>query len=81
MHPEPKSSSLPLILSVITLGGILLFLILISGGFFLWVLFGCFLMFLMGSLHYFLWGHRLHQQTEGDREEERARQEAEQENW
>ena len=78
---EPRRQTLlPMMLSVVTLGGILLFLILVSGGFFLYVLAGVFAIFLVGLLHYLAWGARLDQRTEGEREEERVRQEME-ERW
>ena len=82
-HPEtaPRESMLPLMLSIITLGGILLFLILVSGGFFLYVLAGVCALLFVGLVHYLLWGAALHQQTEADREEARLREETEETLW
>jgi hypothetical protein len=77
----PRQSRMPIILSLFALAGALLFLILISGGFFLYVLLGVGLIALVGLLHYALWGAVLHERTEGEREEERLRQEAEADPW
>lgn len=79
---EPRRESLlPLMLSIVSLGGILLFLIVVSGGFFLYVLAGVCALLFVGLLHYLLWGASMHQQTEGDREEERLREETEENIW
>src|ERR1700719_3089592 len=61
MEPERPANSrhdslLPLMLSVMTLGGLLLFLILVSGGFFLYVVAGVFAMFFVALMHYVTWG-------------------------
>jgi hypothetical protein len=54
----------------------LLVLILISGGFFLWVvLFGGGIL-MLGLFHYVLWGRAFSQATAGEREEEQLRQRA-----
>jgi hypothetical protein len=78
-HPaeNQRQTLLTVMLSVIALGGFLLFLILVSGGFFLYVVAGALGIFAIGLLHYFAWGNAMHQQTEGDREEERLREELE----
>jgi hypothetical protein len=86
MEPErPAGSSreslLPLMLTFMTLGGFLLFLILVSGGFFLYVVAGVFGLFFVVLLHYVTWGATLTQQTEGEREEERLREETEENIW
>jgi hypothetical protein len=78
--PE-RQTMLSVMLSIVALGGFLLFLILVSGGFFLWVLAGVFAIFFVGLLHYLAWGASLHQRTEGDREEDRVRQEMEDNRW
>jgi len=72
---------MPLVLSFFALAGALLFLILISGGFFLYVALGVVLIGLAGLLHYALWGATMHERTAGEREEERLRQEAEADRW
>jgi hypothetical protein len=88
MYPDPdlpggppRPTTLPFILGLVVLGGFLVFLILVSGGFFLWVVLSGFAVFGVGLMHYLMWGQRLHQQTEGQREEERLRQETEEDRW
>jgi hypothetical protein len=86
MEPERRAGSsreslLPLMLSMVTLGGLLLFLILVSGGFFLYVMAGVFGLFFVVLLHYVTWGASLSQQTEGEREEDRLREETEENSW
>ncbi len=75
-HPggPPSSTMLPVLLSAITLFAILVFLVLISGGFFLYVLCGVVALFLFGLIHYVTWGAALQQSTEGEREELRLRE-------
>lgn len=77
----PRQTMLSVMLSIVTLGGFLLFLDLVSGGFFRYVLVGVFGIFAVGMLHYVTWGMAMHQQTEGDREEERLREELEENRW
>lgn len=86
MHPEdPESparkSTLPIVLSGFTLAGILLFLIFVSGGFFLHVLAYTGIIVLAGLFHYLTWGNAMHQQTEGDREEALRKEELEGQRW
>lgn len=82
MHPEhPKQSLAPIFLSLITMSGVLLFLILVSGGFFVYVVAAVLGMFLIGGTHYLFWGASLDAQTEGDREEDRVRREMDQQTW
>jgi hypothetical protein len=76
-----RQTFLPLILGTAALGGILVFLILVSVGYFLYVLLGVFLIGAVGLMHYLAWGQSLHQQTEGEREEERLREESEADPW
>lgn len=78
---SPRQSRMPLVLSLFGLAGALLFLILISGGIFLHVAVGVLLIALVGLLHYALWGATMHERTEGEREEERLRQDAETDPW
>ena len=79
MEPEPSPSRrhretlLTLMLTALLAGGILFFLVLISGGFFVFVVAVVFAMALVGLLHYALWGHALSQEVAGEREEEEAR--------
>jgi len=87
MDPEPneprrrRETILTLGLTAGFAGSILLFLVLVSGGFFVYVIAAVFTIAMIGLLHYALWGHALTQEVAGEREEEesRARWEAEQE--
>jgi hypothetical protein len=54
--------------------GFLLFMIVVTGGFFLYVLAAVIGIGVVGYLHYLLWGHSLTQQVAGEREEEEARE-------
>lgn len=78
---QPRQSLAPVFLSILTMGGVLLFLILVSGGFFVYVVGATLGMFLVGGIHYLFWGADLDHQTEGDREEARVRQEMEEQPW
>jgi hypothetical protein len=55
-------------------GGFLIFLILVSGGYFLYVLGAVAAIALVGSLHWLLWGQALTQEVAGEREEEALRE-------
>jgi len=76
-----RETMLTLLLTAVFAGGILFFLVLVSGGFFAFVMAGVFAIALVGLLHYALWGHALSQEVAGEREaeENRARWEAEEE--
>lgn len=86
MEPDPnaprkkRETFLMLILTIGFASSVLFFLVLVSGGFFVYVLASVFAIALVGLLHYALWGHALTQEVAGEREEEesRARWEAEQ---
>ena len=78
--PQPQNF-LPVLLGTVALGGGLLFLILISGGFFLYVLLAVFLIGAVGLFHYATWGQAFHEETEGEREEERLREETRADPW
>lgn len=73
---QHRHAFLSIFLTVLALGAGLLILILISGGFFLWVvLFGGGIV-MLGMLHYLLWGRAFLIETAGEREEEQLRQRA-----
>ncbi len=78
-EPEPRSSHslLTIFLSIFLLGAIFIFLVLITNGFFLYVVLAVFLMGMLGLMHYFLWGRALMMDTAGEREEAQLREEAE----
>ena len=72
--PPGPPTFLPVVLATAALAGSLLFLILISGGFFFYVFLVASIVGVVAGLHYFLWGHSMHQETESEREEERLRE-------
>jgi hypothetical protein len=73
--PEPVSSPrhylLSTLLALLAAGGFFVFLVAITGGFFLYVLAAVAAMAAFGYLHYLLWGRSLTHQVEAE-EEERA---------
>jgi fatty acid desaturase len=63
----------------LTVLGVLFFgvvLVLLSGGFFMYVVLLPAAIFLMGLLHYVLWGRAFTEEVAGEREEEQLRQRA-----
>jgi len=81
-YRQRRESFLTIFLAVLGSGAFLLFLVLLTGGFFLWVILGVALIILFALFHYLMWGRSLMRNTAGEREEEqlRARAEAE-EDW
>ena len=81
-HPEPsgRGTFLSLFLVAFFGGGFLLFLILVSGGFFLYVGLAVPIIALVGLAHYLLWGQALTREVAAERAaaEAAARFEAEQ---
>jgi hypothetical protein len=80
-HASSRATLLALMLSLFALGGMLLFLIFASGGFFLYVVLGCGAIAGVALVHYLLWGGEMQRDTEGEREEERWRDETEASKW
>ena len=80
-----RAMFLPLMLGSIVVIFSLLFLTLITGGFFLYLVLVIGAMYLIGLMHYLLWGRAYESQTEGDREEahvlDRAREEIQHRTW
>jgi hypothetical protein len=76
-----RETLLTLMLTALFSGAILFFLILVSGGFFIFVVACVFSIALVGLMHYVLWGHALSREVAGEREaeESRARWDAEEE--
>lgn len=75
---EQSSSSaashwLTILLTLISAGGILLFLVLVSGGFFAYVLLAVFGIGAVGFLHYAVWGQALTEEVAGERAAAEAR--------
>jgi hypothetical protein len=67
---------LGLFLTVMALGFFLLILILISGGFFLYVVAAALGLVGLCAFHYVLWGRAMSHAVAGEREEEQLRQRA-----
>jgi uncharacterized membrane protein HdeD (DUF308 family) len=75
-HPQKRrrETFLSLFLAFVMGGGFFLFMVLITGGFFLYVLGAVLAIGGVGLIHYFLWGHALTMEVAGEREEEEARE-------
>lgn len=85
-QPEKgRALFLPLMLGSIIVIFSLLFLTLVTGGFFLYLLLVVGAIFPFGLMHYLLWGRSFESQTEGDREEaqilDREREEIQHRTW
>jgi hypothetical protein len=80
MNPTPDSprqrreTFLSFFLALFFGCGFLLFMIVVTGGFFLYVIIAVVVIGIVGYLHYLLWGHALTQEVAGEREEEEARE-------
>ena len=60
---------------------VFVFLNILTGGLFLWLLIGAAGIGVLGAFHYLLWGRSFSQETAGEREEEELRREVEAEEW
>jgi fatty acid desaturase len=80
---QRRETFLTIFLTLAAGAGILFFLILITGGFFLYVLLGLAAIVALGFFHYLLWGQRFTDQVAEEREEAEAREraEAEEKDW
>jgi hypothetical protein len=79
--PSGRGSALTLMLTTM-LGFFCLFvLILMSGGFFFWVLVVALAIGAFGTLHYLMWGKALDESVAGEREEEQLRERAQADEW
>jgi hypothetical protein len=67
--PHYRDTLLALMLTGLVGGGLLLFLIFITGGFFLYVLLVVLALAALGCLHYLVWGAWASQATAAEREE------------
>ncbi len=80
MNPSPnppesqRGTMLTMMLTLLCGGGILFFLVLVSGGFFGYVIGAVIAIALVGYVHYRLWGHAMTQQVSGEREVEEERE-------
>jgi hypothetical protein len=82
---SPRSSGRDTYLTILLCGfvGIPLFVFLniITGGLFLWLLIGAAGIGVLGAFHYLLWGRSFSQETAGEREEAELRDRLETEDW
>jgi hypothetical protein len=70
-----------MMLTVLGLAFFVVFLIFISGGFFMYVVAAVGGLLLLCGFHYVLWGRALTHAVAGEREEELLRQRAQDESW
>jgi fatty acid desaturase len=68
-YQQRRETCLTLFLAIAGAIGFLLFLTLVTGGFFLWVMIGLGVIAFVGALHYLLWGKLFDDQVAGEREE------------
>jgi hypothetical protein len=75
-HPsrQRRETFVGYLLTLLFGAALLLFLIFVTGGFFLNILAALAAIGAVGYLHYLLWGHSLTQAVAGEREEEEARE-------
>ena len=64
-----RETVLTVMLAALGSAGVLFFLVLITGGFLLWLVTGLLAVIGLGLLNYLIWGFWLVQATEGEREE------------
>jgi hypothetical protein len=76
-----RETFLSLFLAVIGGGAIVCFLILITLGYFLWVILGAAALGLLGLFHYLLWGHLMSRSTAGEREEAELQERLQANDW
>jgi hypothetical protein len=69
-----RETLLAFLLTGFLAGAFLLFMVLITGGFFLRVLAVVAVIGIVGYAHYLLWGHSLTQEVAGEREQEEERE-------
>jgi len=78
---QRRENFLTLFLTALGTCAVLVLLVLLTGGFFLYVVVGVALIGLIAGLHYLLWGQSFSRNTAGEREEEQLRARAEEEDW
>jgi hypothetical protein len=82
MEQEPaRSSFLAIVLTLMVLGMIFTFFVIITGGFFLYVLALCLGFGVFGYLHYLLWGRSLTRNVETGQETESEETDTEGSEW
>jgi hypothetical protein len=80
-RPHPRGHFLGMALMLIVVMFLLLVLIFISFGYFLYVIEACLGVAALCAFHYVLWGRAMTQAVSGEREEEILRQRAEADDW
>ena len=82
VNQRPRRQTFLTVFLALLLGAFaLLVLILVSGGFFLYVIYLALAIAGIAMIHYVLWGRALSREVAGEREEEQLRQRAEAEDW
>jgi hypothetical protein len=87
MNEEPnpyqrrRESFLTIFLTLLGSAGILLYLIAVTGGFFLYVILAVLVIASVGFFHYLLWGRMMSESVAGEREELEQRERAEAADW
>lgn len=80
-RPPRRQTFLTVFLALLLGTFALLVLILVSGGFFLYVLYLALAIAGIAFIHYALWGRALSREVAGEREEEQLRQRAAADDW
>jgi hypothetical protein len=73
-YQQRRATFVGYLLTLLLGAAILLFLIFVTGGFFLNIMAALAIIGAVGYVHYLLWGHSLTQAVAGEREEEEARE-------
>jgi hypothetical protein len=80
-RPPRRQTFLTVFLALLLGSFALLVLILVSGGFFLYVIYLALAIAGIAVIHYVLWGRALSREVAGEREEEQLRQRAAADDW
>ena len=80
-RPPRRQTFLTVFLAILLGIFALLVLILVSGGFFLWVIYLALAVAGLALVHYVLWGRAMSRSVAGEREEEQLRQRAAADDW
>jgi hypothetical protein len=76
-HSSGRDTYLTIVLCIFVGIPVFVFLNILTGGLFLWLLFAAAGIGVFGVFHYLLWGRAFSQETAGEREEEQLRAEFE----
>lgn len=72
-HSSGRDTYMAVVLCLFVGIPVFVFLNILTGGLFLWLLFAAAGIAVLGVFHYFLWGRAFSQETAGEREEEQLR--------